>query len=350
MGDTIVDKAKGRSGEPKDKGSSGTSGSGVKSKGGLSKGVDKDEIDLEEFIETSESEDLGDVEAEMLEAEQRLGYPLPITFLEMGGKGTGKSSDWISPDIPRPVANQKVTILTASRETRTAIFDRWGGIPEYAQLFRGDLIYDPTDLSTASEVFAAVEKFIEEAVESGGLCNVVLDDLEHWYEEVAVNKCRHEFGVERGEIPFDKRSTDFWTRRKHLGKDLVALATDVARHIFTVSGYDETVTKEMQEIDGQRQLVEVVEDPRWAGVFEKPFDITLYREKSEGADEDTQGDIIRTIKVLTSKVNRLFPEGARYNVQGPGIAKFWNVYEEQREAGDVTMHDATQQEEPEDED
>lgn len=265
---------------------------------------------------------------------------------------THNSSDYASPDIPRPIGDETTHILTASRETRTAIFDRWGGIPDYVNLVKFYEVYDPTDVSTATEAFTHVEVFLEELIESGGGCNVIIDDLENWYEDVAVDKCRHEFGLSRGESLFGNASTDFWVRRKAIGKDFVNLAMKAAQHLFVVSGYDENVTMEMREVGGDKKLVEVVEDPRWVDPFEKPFDITLLRERVEEADEDMEGgsgDVQRFIKVLTSKFNRLFPEGQRYNVEGSGIAKFFTEYQarEGNQNPDLTDEDTGETKEDE---
>lgn len=334
--DDIINKAKGDDNGDglKDK-SSPDSGSPV-SKKGLSKGVSKDDVDVDAIVESG-SEDVSD-------AEEEHGYPFPLTIMEQGGKGTGKSSDWASPDIPRPVGDETTHILTMSRETRTAIFDRWGGIPDYVNLVKLYEVYDGTQVESASEAYATVEVYLEALIESGDACNIVIDDMEFWYEEVAVNKCRHEFGLARGESLFGNASTDFWTRRKALGKDVKDLAMKAANHLLVMNGYDENVTKEMQEVDGQKQLVEIVEDPRWVKPFEKPFDITLLREKAETAESEdgNEGETIRTVKVLTSKANSLFPEGERHNVQGPGIAKFWLDHQARQ---DAQTHDLTDEDE-----
>lgn len=339
MGSTIVDKAKGESKKPKDKGSSG---GGVKSKSGMSKGIDKSTIDLDGMFEARDGELSVDVE-------EQLGYGIPLRVLDERSKGGGKSSDPAHPDIPRPVSDEKTTIVTCSPETKKGIIDRWGEVPEYVDILNVGKVWRRTQPQTAKEAAAAIEKFFENTDE---LCNLVIDDVERMHEELFTDVARAEYDVDAGEDPFNEDTQDYYKRRKNLDELLLAHAMETAQHLLWVSGYDGDWEEETREVDGEKREVQVYKPRRWVGYFEKPFDVILVggQDTNTMDDEADSEDDVWTIRVRSSKVNRLFPQGARYDVTGVGAAKFWQVYEEQREAGDTTMHDATQEETTDDAD
>lgn len=325
-GDDLKDKLKGGGGSSGDgldaiKSKESKSGSGsIQHTGGLAKGTNPDEIDLDEFEEGS---------GEMADAEEEMGYSFPLFIMDEGGSDTGKSSDYAHPDFPRPIGDEKTYIITSSDETKTGILNRYGEVPEYVEIFNAGRRYDKNDPHTATIALAAAAKKLDQLIEDGDACNVILDDFERWYEEVIVDKCRDDYDVNPQVYPTESWTMQYWQDRNGYAEMLVSKVKAAANHLYVLSGYPQDIEEDTRKVDGVVRTVQDIEHGKWYKRFVKPSEVRLLREANEAVDdEDTDEAILRTITVEGSKAEQVFPEGVRTSVNDIGVAKFWKEQEE----------------------